>query len=230
MTANNSKGDSEMQTTGIATLTVLAALAALRSEDVLTQNEGVAAATQIGPTAVPGLLSLLDEPGVSRAQVMYALAKIGDLRAQQVFAAGLHDSDERVQAYAAQGLVRIGHPDAMAACLQTLNDAPDELHLDRTPAVEALGAMGLKPVPSLLDLLMDEDRNTRIHAQRALESIAAQRHGFRPGHGFPDAQAEEATRAEWRANGDFQFDADRELRVQAVAKWRQWLQTAKEAR
>jgi HEAT repeat protein len=207
-----------------------AALDALRSADVLTQNEGVAAAIQIGEGAVPGLLALLDEAGVNRAQVMYALAQIGDARAGRAFLAGLKDRDERVRAYAAQGLVRIGHPEAMAACLQTLNDAPDELHLDRTPAVEALGGMGLKPIPSLLDLLMSEDRDTRMHAQRALESIAERRHGFRPGYGFPDRQAEEAMRAEWRANGDYQFDASQEPRAQAVAKWRQWLQTAAEAK
>ena len=219
-----------MPVSGIATVTLIAALAALRSDDVLTQNQGVATAIQIGAEAVPGLLSLLDESGVGRAQVMYALAQIGDTRAQQAFTAGLHDSDERVRAYAAQGLVRMGHPDAIAACLRTLNDAGDELHLDRTPAVEALGRMGLRPVPALLDLLMDADRNTRMHAQRALESIAAQRYGFRPGLGFPDPQAEEAMRDEWRANGDYQFDADRKLRAQAVVKWRQWLQTAKEVR
>lgn len=219
-----------MAATEMTPMTWIAALAALRSDDVLIQNEGVAAAIQCGEEAVPGLLALLHEPGVSRAQVAYALAQIGDARAQQEFTTGLHDSDERVRAYAAQGLVRMGHPDAMAACLHTLNDAADELHLDRTPAVDALGGMGLQPVASLLDLLMDEDRNTRMHAQRALESIAAQRYGFRPGHGFPEPQAEAAMRDEWRANGDYQFDADRELRAQAVARWRQWLQTAQEAR
>ena len=116
----------------------------------------------------------------------------------------------------------------MEASLQTLNDAADPLHLDRTPAVEALGAMGLKPISSLLNLLIDEDRYTRLHAQRALESIIARRHGFCPGNGFPDREAEEAMRAEWRANGDYDFDADPELRLQAVAKWRYWLQAAKE--
>lgn len=218
-----------MPVSGIATVTLIAALAALRSDDVLTQNQGVATAIQIGAEAVPGLLSLLDESGVGRAQVMYALAQIGDTRAQQAFTAGLHDSDERVRAYAAQGLVAIGHSDAMAACLQTLNDSPDRLHLDRTPAVGALGAMGLKAVPSLLDLLMAEDRDTRMHTQRALELITARRHGSRPGQGFPNPQAEEAMRDEWRVNGDYQFDASRKLRAQAVAKWRRWLRTAKEA-
>jgi HEAT repeat protein len=221
MAANNSTSDSNWLT---------AVLDAFRSADVLTQNEGVAAAVQMGPAAVPGLLALLEEPEVSHAQVMYALAKISDRRAQQAFIAGLHDNDEHVRAYAAHGLVRIGHPDAMDACLQTLNDAADELHLDRTPAVEALGAMGLKAVPSLLNLFMDEDRNTRMHAQRALEAIIAQRHGFRPGHGFPHSRAEEAMGAEWRANGDYQFDANQEVRLQAIAKWQSWLQTAKGAK
>jgi HEAT repeat protein len=205
-----------------------AALNAIRSDDVLTQNEGVAAAVQIGGTSVLGLLSLIDEPGVSRAQVMYALAKIGDVRAQQSFITRLLDSDERTRAYAAQGLVRIGHPDAMAACLRTLNDAADELHLDRTPAVEALGAMGLKPIPSLLDFLMDKDEMTRLRAQRTLELIMSRRHGFRPGQGFPSPDAGERMRAEWRVNGDYDYAANAQHRATAVAKWRQWLQTARE--
>lgn len=204
------------------------ALNALRSDDVMTQNEGVAAAIRIGSAAVPGLLSLLANRGISRAQVMYALAQIGDSRAQQAFLAGLKSADERERAYAAQGLVRIGHPDAIAACLQTLNDAPDPLHLDRTPSVAALGEMGLKPVPSLLESLMDKDETTRLHSQRALELILSRRHGFRSGQGFPSPEAEEKMRAEWRNNGDYDYGADAKRRGEAVAKWRQWLAEAKE--
>ena len=41
--------------------------------------------------------------------------------------AGLRSPDERTRAESAQGLVRLGHKDAIAACVQTLNDAPDPL-------------------------------------------------------------------------------------------------------
>jgi HEAT repeat protein len=200
-----------------------AALTALRSEDVLTQNEGVSAAIRIGDAAVPGLLSLLEERGINRAQVMYALAQIGDTRAEPAFLAGLRDRDERVRAYSAQGLVRIDHPDAMAACFQTLNDAADELHLDRTPSVEALGMMGLQAVPLLLDALMDNDEMTRLHAQRALELLLSRRHGFHPGQGFPSTEATEGMRTEWQNLGDYDFTADEQHRGDAIAKWRRWL-------
>jgi HEAT repeat protein len=208
---------------------LVAACDALRSQDVITQNEGVASAIQIGPAAVPFLLALFDEPGINRGQAMYALAQIGDPRAEEVFLKALGDSNERVRAFGAQGLVRLGHPSAMAASLQTLNDAPDELHLDRTPSVAALGDMGLKPVGRLLDLLMNRDERTRLRSQRALERILARRHGLRRRQGVPSEADEEAMRAEWRANGDYDFRATEEARSASVARWRRWLAAATEA-
>lgn len=205
-----------------------AAFRALRSRDLLTQNDGVDAAIQMGSEAVPGLLALLEESAANRSPVMYALARIGDPRARQAFAAGVGDADERVRAYAAQGLVRIGDPTAMAASLQTLNDAADELHLDMTPAVRSLGEMGLKAMPPLLDLLMKDDEMTRLHAQRALEMILSRRHGLVPGEGYPSPEAEEAMRSEWRANGSYDYSADANARSESVAKWREWLAKAKE--
>ena len=202
-----------------------AAFIALRSEDFMTQNEGVAAAIQIGRAAVPGLLSLLEDRGVNRAQVMYALAQIGDSGAEQAFLAELGDGDERVRAYAAQGLVGIGHPDAMQACLHTLNDAADELHLDRTPSVDALGRMGLESVPFLLDLLMNEEEMTRLHSHRALELVVMRCHGFRSGQGFPTADAEEQARAAWQDNGNYDYAADETIRAAAVTRLRVWFGT-----
>ncbi len=148
------------------------ALLQLRSEDVLVQNEGVATVIRIGAAAVPALLPLLeDEEAGRRAQVMYALAQIAEPGAAEAFQCGLGDQGERVRAYAAVGLARIEHPDALTACLQTLNDAPNPLHADMTPAVQALSEMGMSAVPALLDLLVDENEFTRLHAQRALEMI-----------------------------------------------------------
>jgi len=199
------------------------ALIALSSEDVLTQNEGVAAVIRIGATAVPQLLRLLEKEEANRAQVVYALSQIGDGRAAQKFKEGLRDHDERVRAYAAQGLARIGDPQAMAAALQTLNDAGDELHLDITPSVQTLGDMGLKAVPSLLELLTNEDVMTRLHAQRAFELILARLHGVVPGRGYPSLEAEERMRSEWSANGNYDYSAPPSDRAVAVEKWRQWL-------
>ena len=202
------------------------ALDLLRSNDVLAQNEGVAAAIASGDSAVPALLSLLDDANAGRrAQAMYALARIGAHEAATAFQRGLDDADERVRAYAALGLVRINHPDALTAIIRTLNDAPDQLHLDVTPAVGVLSELGLAAVSPLLDALLSEDQLTRLRAQRALEGITNRRHGFATGQGFPTPEAEAAARAEWRANGPYDHAADAATRAAAVARWRRWLAT-----
>jgi HEAT repeat protein len=205
-----------------------AALAALRSRDALVRNDGVDAAVGLGALAVPALLRLVGEPAAARAQVMYALAEIADARARPTFAAALDDADEFVRAHAASGLARLGDPQALAACLRTIDDGADPMHLDRTPAVDALGAMGLTAVPALLDLLMADGETTRLHAQRALEAVLQQRHGLAAGAGKPSRVAEAATRDEWRANGDYDYAGDAASRAAAQAAWRAWLKTARE--
>ena len=202
-----------------------AALAALRSGDPLVRNDGVTAAVSLGVPAVPALISLLNEPAAARAQTMYALSEIADARAQPAFVAALGDGDEFVRAHAASGLARIGDPQALAACLHTIDDGADAMHLDRTPAVGALGGMGLEAVPALLDLLMAASETTRLHAQRALESIVQRRHGFVAGSGFPSRRGEAAMRDEWRANGDYDHAHDTASRAAAQAAWRGWLKT-----
>jgi len=200
------------------------AIKKLRSEDVLTQNEGVQELITIGQPAAAELLLLLDDKSAgTRAQSMYALSEIGTPKIAEAFKKGLRDEDERVRAYAATGLARIGDPDALAAAIQTLNDAPDEAHLDMTPSVSALGGMGLSAVGALLNLLMDDDENSRLHAQRALEMIIAGRHGFEVGKGFATSAAKENAEAEWRANGNYNYGAPAAARLAAEMKWRDWL-------
>lgn len=199
---------------------------ALRSDDVNAQNDGVSAAISLGGPAVPTLMSLLGEPGVAHAQVMYALAEIADPRALPAFTAGMADADERVRAQAARGLARISDASAVSACLQALNDDPDPLHNDQTPAVQALGGLGLAAVPGLLDHMASLDAMSRLRAQRAFELVLARRHGYQPGHGFPSPQAEAAMRAEWSAHGDYAYNAPAAKRATAIRQWRQWLATA----
>jgi HEAT repeat protein len=200
-----------------------AALTALNSEDVLTQNEGVESVIELGAVAVPPLLAALEKNEANRAQVMYALSQIADQRAAPALQASLRDADERVRAYAAQGLARIGDPEALEAILQTLDDAADELHLDITPSVQTLGGMGLKAVPPLLGRMMDENEMTRLHAQRALERILAWRHTPIAGEGILSPHAAKRVRSEWSANGDYDYSAPANERAASVEKWRQWL-------
>lgn len=205
------------------------ALKQLSSDDALVQNQGVETLIAIGAQAIPGLQSLLkDERPDVRSQAMYTMAQIAAPEAAQAFQAGLHDPDERVRAYAALGLARINHPDALAASLLTINDAPDLLHLDMTPAVQAIGEMGIKAATSLLELLMSDDVETRLHAQRALELIVSRLYGFRPGQGFPTPEADIQVKDSWRDHGNYDYAANAASRAVAVSNLRDWLRTLME--
>jgi len=103
--------------------------------------------------------------------------------------------------------------------LAAIDDDPDPVHLDMTPAVHALGEMGDRAVPPLLDLLLAESEETRLHAQRALELIVYRRHGFEPGRGFPSPEAEQAARDELVSAG-YDHAADRRAREAAAARLR----------
>jgi len=118
--------------------------------------------------------------------------------------------------------------DTVESLIRRIDDDPDELHPDITPSVRALGAIGLAAVEPLLDLLLRADELTRLRAQRALEAILARRHGFRAGQGFPSAADEDAMRAEWNANGAYDYAADPHARTESVAMWRKWLASARE--
>jgi HEAT repeat protein len=178
----------------------------------------------LGADSTESLIALArDAADDVRAAAMDALARIAAAAAAAAFRDGLRDRDERVRSHAARGLARIGHADALQACLSTIDDNPDQLHLDLTPSVHALGDMGLQAVAPLLDLMGSAERDTRMHAQRALETIVARRFGFQPGRGFPDPNAENAYGDLWKANGDYDFAAAAGRRDAAIVRWRRWL-------
>ncbi|MCM3870565.1 MAG: HEAT repeat domain-containing protein [Pyrinomonadaceae bacterium] len=212
-----------MSDNSLSNQSVASAIAKIRSEDTLIQNDGVQELMHIGPPAVSALLTVVGEQqAAQRGQAMYALSEIADPRAQPAFKLGLSDDDERVRSYSAVGLSRIGDADALKALIQTINDAPDPLHLDLTPSVFALGSFGLDAAGELLELLLDEDQDTRLHAQRALEMIVGQRHGFKFGRGYPTPEAELEAQAEWQDNGNYDYAAPAAARIQSVEKLRDW--------
>jgi HEAT repeat protein len=112
--------------------------------------------------------------------------------------------------------------------LQAIDDDPDPLHLDMTPAVRALGDMGPTAVPPLLDLMLSGSDETRLHAQRALELVVYRRHGFEPGQGFPSPADEQAARDELVAGG-YDHAAEPDARRAAVERLRLSLEDAGEA-
>jgi HEAT repeat protein len=201
-----------------------AAMNEIASPDPRVRADAIERLVELSANAAEALIPLArDAADDVRAAAMDALARIAVAAAVPAFREGLRDRDERVRSHAARGLTRLGHEDALQACLSTIDDNPDPLHLDSTPSAHALGDMGLKAVAPLLDLMGSADRDTRMHAQRALELLIARRFGFQPGRGFLDSNAQKAVHRLWQANDDYDFAASAERRDAAIDHWRRWL-------
>jgi hypothetical protein len=104
----------------------------------------------------------------------------------------------------------------------SLNDHPDLLHGDRTPAVEALVRHGVDALPHVLPLLEDGDEPTRMRAQRVLEGVTQawvrERNPARP---LTQGAAREWQRL-WAENGSYDWRAPAGKRAEAVRLWRDW--------
>ncbi len=105
-----------------------------------------------------------------------------------------------------------------------LNEAPDPLHRELTPAVHALVALGLPALRAVLPLLLNDDALTRERAQAVLARstrawVAAQHAGEHP---VGNARAREWTQL-WQAHGDYDWRADARERAASVQAWAPWL-------
>lgn len=113
----------------------------------------------------------------------------------------------------------------IASLITKINEEPDKLHRDRTPAVRALIEIGEPALGPVLELMLAPQRETRLRAQRVLEGVTLRLHGFRPGHGWEDRSHEADWRRFWKSLGDLDWDAPEAERAAAVARWREWVQT-----
>ncbi len=111
----------------------------------------------------------------------------------------------------------------LSELLAALDTAPDELHGDITPAVLALAKLGWVAAPALLDHMLSESADTRLHAQRAFEGIVMQDFGFVRGRGFAKSDDESHFRELWASHGAYAHDASEVRRCMAVEAWRSWL-------
>jgi hypothetical protein len=104
-----------------------------------------------------------------------------------------------------------------------INDYPDALHGDYTPAVHQLVKIGTAALPAVLPLLVSEDRLTRLHAQRVLEGVTRAWVQSRTVPVPPTRKDASAWLKLWQENGAYNWEADAAARGQAVSLWRQWL-------
>lgn len=136
------------------------------------------------------------------------------------YLADLDSPDQYVRSQAAVALQRMGHPRALEACLHTLNDGEDELHLDYTPAVFCLTEIGKPALAPLLDRLLDNDEITRLRAERAVEGIT-----IRLLANGKDRMETEAQWREWWKEIGYSYNADPETRRVNVARLRAWIES-----
>ncbi|WP_106408398.1 hypothetical protein [Thauera propionica] len=111
----------------------------------------------------------------------------------------------------------------VAELLKRIDEAPDELHVDHTPAANELVTIGRPALPGLLNLMASSKAETRLHAQRVFEGILMAEMGFVPGRGFSTTDGEDRFRALWAAQGSYDWNADEDARERSLAAWRAWL-------
>jgi len=158
-----------------------------------------------------------------RTPLLQQLVDLRDPRAADLFREGLRAAEEDVRAVSATGLAALGTEDAVDACLSVINDAPDPLHHDVTPAVTALARRGVGVLPSVLRLLDSPDALTRQRAQKVLERVTFNdvSEAVKP-RPLSDAAASQWA-ALWAQNGAYQWDAPEPQRRAAIERWRTWI-------
>jgi len=113
--------------------------------------------------------------------------------------------------------------DVLEELVRTINDNPNPLHRELTPSVHRLIVFGDTAIPRMLDLMLSDDRDTRLRAVTVLRGIVLSKHGFSLPRGWPDDASEERYRALWKSLGNLDWDSPRENRERAVKLWREWL-------
>jgi hypothetical protein len=104
-----------------------------------------------------------------------------------------------------------------------IDEHPDLLHGDWTPAAQELAEHGLAALPHVLPLLEVDEEMTRLRAQRVLEAVTRAWVRER-------VKAPTLTRADthawqklWERNGAYDWKAPVRARAEAVARWRAWV-------
>jgi len=182
-----------------------------------------------GSEVVPALLAALEEnhPAEARRSILRLLLQQGEKRAEPAFRQAVRSEDEDTRAIGARGLFLLNAPGALEASLSALNDSPDFLHSDITPAVSSLVKMGMAALPAVLPLLDAPDAHTRMRAQRVFEGVTREEMARRAGVRLDSELAHQAWRKLWAENGSYRFDASPEERRAAIKRWRDWLKEKK---
>lgn len=104
-----------------------------------------------------------------------------------------------------------------------INDHPDQNHFDFTPATDELIEVGTPAIPYVVELMLVDDRDTRLRAMHVLYYIILNRYGWVSGKGWPDETGERKVDRLWSDLGDLDWQAPLEKRQASVMLWRRWV-------
>jgi len=175
-----------------------------------------------GHNVVPVLTQAAAQMPPHQAAILRTLLAIADPRSEDIFRRAVASSDPDIRSIGAQGLRRLGAPDALAALQLTINDAPDPLRFVQTPAVQSLIEMGMPAIPTIFTLMESPDERTRQRAQHALAAVVLRNivQQLQPRPLTSDAQA--AWERLRTANGSYQWDSPGDARRASLVLWRRW--------
>jgi hypothetical protein len=116
--------------------------------------------------------------------------------------------------------------DKLVGLVREIDENPDPLHVDVTPAVLQMTELGLPAAKAVLELLDAPEWPTRIRAQRVIEGVVMRRYGWQPGHGYPNPHEGQKKVADvLSSNGSYDAKSSSEHRREAIVKWRQWIES-----
>ena len=107
--------------------------------------------------------------------------------------------------------------------VKAINDNPDPLHSDHTPAVHALIKRGLSSVPHVLKLMTVESSDTRMRSQRVLEGVTMAQYGFVSGKGWTKSGGEQQWMEFWTKLGNLCWTESLEKRTKSIVLWEKWI-------
>lgn len=187
-------------------------LADLQDADFNVRALALAEIVEAGRAVAPDLVAALPDADTTlKPQLAQALAEIAEPASADALAGLLDNQDERVRAFGALGLARIGDPRAQAALIRTIDDFADVLSAPYTLSTYALIDQGPAALTAVLPLLEAASATTRAHAFVVIHDIVSAE---------PDTGNWPAL---WRQLGSYTADGPEAQRHTAARLWADWI-------
>lgn len=187
-------------------------LADLQDADFNVRALALAGIVEAGQAVAPALVAALpDADATLKPQLAQALAEIAEPASADALAGLLDSQDERVRAFGALGLARIGDPRAQAALIRTIDDFADVLSAPYTLSTYALIDQGPAALTAVLPLLDAASAATRGRAFVIVHDIVTAQ---------PDMGNWPAL---WRQLGSYTADGPEAQRQAAARLWADWI-------